>query len=777
VVTPFVAFWKSPTDLSHLGVGVLKGALSLLSHSTSGFFGFIAKVSATAGQGVATLSLDSDFRIWHRDKIVTEVTNLNREWKRRGLQSMQAMVTRPVYDIFFGVGTAITGVIMSPIRGYEREGRIGLVKGVAIGGLGIISKPTVGVLDALAHFTASIHDIAKSVNVLEKRYQPAIKYRLPYTFGIMNILEPYDYVLARAAFLLNIFPSKKQRKATTSSEVLIHAEFLPNIGTDTYAIITSSRILLIKIKKELMGELIPTLSWEVFLFAEAKIASKLSDHGHNGVALSITMTKMFENKDSGLGLEASVHEGTYYDTQETTNVQHTPLATEAGNPRSSEFRHGLSRGNRGELIEWYTILAEYQFRRQLARLHNVICCLVGNFNDLITDSLLGRPGSTEGYTSFGIFFFEHPSEVSRKSRSAEDPLGSVLEFVPWVSEKTFADIAEHEFPNPPNYLSNLRRQWTYADEINASRIEGGQEWIIAGRADAVFLVEHLETPKNSKLSDINTDAESTSREASDKIPPVLSKGDDDSTKLDASGSAHNMFELAAAPIAGFFFTPSDTIPSSTSKSIDSTLERSYSPGEQNTPKSALSTNANQSPQRTESVGEAHHYSYVDEELSNDALVKNVNSPDSAGHAKSTKATRSQSPDALQATYGYRPSKRKSNDTRIERMEALIEKLLVLNTEQVLHGHHDPRNCFATTDVSEASAETEEIRLELQRMREQLQKHMKNEEESHKEIDAMRNEIAQLRTQIGSSIIHDSSRSDGSITTHSQQSFAYDDIVP
>ena len=72
VVEPLMAIIRSPTDPSRVGLGFAAGTLSLFSHSTSGFFGFIAKVSAAAGQAVSTLSMDAEFRDWHRDHVSTQ---------------------------------------------------------------------------------------------------------------------------------------------------------------------------------------------------------------------------------------------------------------------------------------------------------------------------------------------------------------------------------------------------------------------------------------------------------------------------------------------------------------------------------------------------------------------------------------------------------------------------------------------------------------------------------------------------------------------------------
>ena len=300
VVVPSVAFMKTPTDPSRVGLGVAQGTLSLVSHSTSGFFGALAKFSAVAGQIVATLSLDKDFRDWHRDKVVVEITNLNREWKRRGVQSVGQMLTRPIVDIFLGITDGISGVIISPVKGYQRNGKVGLTKGIALGGIGLVAKPSVGVLDALAHFTASIHDIAKSVNILDRRLQPALRLRLPYTFGMMSILAPFDAVAARAADLLKRFPIKESRRtsAAMAFETMIHVEVLPSTGSKTFAIATSARVVLVWVKKEPNGSMTTSLCWEVPFSEVATISSRVDDHGHNGVALTLLKRSHDDNSES-----------------------------------------------------------------------------------------------------------------------------------------------------------------------------------------------------------------------------------------------------------------------------------------------------------------------------------------------------------------------------------------------------------------------------------------------------------------------------------------------
>ena len=62
-----------------------------------------------------------------------EATNLDRSWKRRGLQNAGKMIVRPVADIATGVTSGIFGIVLSPAHGLRKAGGIGLARGVVSG--------------------------------------------------------------------------------------------------------------------------------------------------------------------------------------------------------------------------------------------------------------------------------------------------------------------------------------------------------------------------------------------------------------------------------------------------------------------------------------------------------------------------------------------------------------------------------------------------------------------------------------------------------------------
>ena len=515
-VQPSREFLRSPNNPSRVGIGVAKGTLSLLSHSASGIFGFFAKMSATAGQAAASLSFDADYQQWHRDMILTEAKNLSRQWKKRGAGKISKILTRPLVDILRGIALGTTGLVLSPYKGAKREGGAGFAKGIAIGTIGVFVKPTVGVLDAFTHFTGSIHDVAKSVNVLDKRLQPVTKLRLPYSFGFMNVLVPYDIVTGRSVQLLKDFPISKRRRVrrTPWNEVHVASESLNmEPGTETILIVSTHRIVLFKVKKD-NGNQVSALCWEVHLGTEIRITSRIQEHGHNGVALTIS-TRMpsssvafdipsendaAERHDTGQ-FEALSEVPSYVSDGQDATAQTVSYGTQPSGVwefsavrgevnrftvRDNHF-FGATKKQGGDVLEWFTVLAEFHHRRQLTRLHNAICCLAGDLESVSIDHGLNRDGSLEGYTSFGQFLFSR--EEADFVDGHENSISEELEDIPWVDEKFLVDTAGMSREEIAAEFTKQRKRWTWEKEMRSSRTMGGPSWLVDARAKTLFLPE------------------------------------------------------------------------------------------------------------------------------------------------------------------------------------------------------------------------------------------------------------------------------------------------
>jgi hypothetical protein len=492
-----LALMRTPTDPSRAGIILAQGTLSLVSHSASGFFGTLARVSASAGQAVAALSLDADYRNWHRE-IVVKTTNLGREWKKRGLQNTGKIILRPFADLLIGVSGGVAGVVVQPIKGFRQDGAMGLLRGAAIGLIGLIAKPIVGIFDSFAHFTASVHDIAKSVNLLEKRDGFATRLRKSYSFGPLGVLATYNTDVARAKQLLHEFPLRLSFQATFPAEIIIHVEFLPGaISYETALIATSQRIAVIQVREELAGYPVADLCWQAVYAVDSIVQSKLDDQRYGHGASLCLMSKRFGD--------------THSRTESSDDVLNEPkpgpsskLAVPRGlstpkerqrswkAPRESETNSGTD----GSATKRFTIIAEYQFRQQLACFHNVVCCISGRFDDLLFEGPEDTPNNyVDGLTCFGMFLFDRPTAVA----IMRDESIVKLDNVPWIPKFKIVEYSEKS-PNEQKLLiSALQEHWTLSDEMEAARNEGGPSWLVEAKARSRF-IEPVANQRNAKQS-------------------------------------------------------------------------------------------------------------------------------------------------------------------------------------------------------------------------------------------------------------------------------------
>jgi hypothetical protein len=487
VVAPSVALLKTPTDPSRAGFILAQGTLSLVSQSASGFFGTLARVSASAGQAVAALSLDVEYRDWHRNQIVAKTTNLSREWKKRGLQTRGKIILRPFADLLIGVSGGVVGVVVQPLKGFRQDGRRGFCKGAAIGLVGLVAKPIVGILDSFAHFTISIHDLAKSVNVLDKRIQPASRLRLPYCFGPLGILAPYNADVARAKRLLHQFPLRLSRQATLPAEIIVHVEFLPGgITFETAIIATSQRIAVLQVREELAGYPVADLCWQG-CYADSIVLSRLDDqmYGH-GASLTLTSKKVSDANSRTESSDDVLFEPKPGSSSKLAFSLGLSTPKERQRPWKAARESESNIGNDGGTVQnRFTIIAEYQFRQQLARFHNVVSCISGRFDDLLLDD---PDDSTncyiDGSTCFGMFLFDRSPPAFSFAR--EESMFQ-LDYVAWIPKNV---ILAHTRKSPHEQklaLATLREQWAFSDEMEAAKSEGGPAWLVEANAWSRFI--------------------------------------------------------------------------------------------------------------------------------------------------------------------------------------------------------------------------------------------------------------------------------------------------
>lgn len=512
LVTPSKEFMRSPNNPSRVGIGCAKGTLSLVSHCASGCSGLFARLFANFGHFLALVSCDAEYQRWHRDSIEAEMQSLDRYWKRRGLEAPCNIVTRPFVDVINGVAYGISGLITMPIHGARKDGCRGLTIGVCLGGSGVFVKPLVGIFDAVAHVAGSIHDFAKSVNVLEKRYQPPRKLRLPYTFGLKNVLIPFNPTTARCVLLLKKFPISKnslpqgQRgRNIARSEVHVASEVLDmEIGVKTFLVVSTVRVALFKMKRSHLDLYVSTLCWEVPLFDQENISTKVQEQGHNGLALTVTVCP----KSSVLSNDQAASQAPINEVASLLDSEDEDVSDKLGvsmiNTRNVHFLPDPNSAWTNKCnsdLTYFTVLADFNHRRQLTRIHNAICCVTGQINSIIVDRGLNKNGSTEGYTSFVDFTFTEGKAIKDISTTStlEQNDCTYMEYLPWVPEAFFTDIKGLSDLEASQHFAELRSSWTLEKEKDATQRLGGPTWLVEARAKATYVSETPTNIRNSKV--------------------------------------------------------------------------------------------------------------------------------------------------------------------------------------------------------------------------------------------------------------------------------------
>ncbi len=134
---PAKGLMKSPRDFGH---GLAKGTVSIIKNTLTGVFSAASKITQTVGKSMAVLSMD--------EKFIETTTRRNVEVGC--CSNFQTGSLKLAEGIFFGV----TGIVTEPIVELRRVGAntvIALIKGLGRGLVGIVIKPTVGVVNFVTY--------------------------------------------------------------------------------------------------------------------------------------------------------------------------------------------------------------------------------------------------------------------------------------------------------------------------------------------------------------------------------------------------------------------------------------------------------------------------------------------------------------------------------------------------------------------------------------------------------------------------------------------------
>lgn len=146
---------KSPQDF---GKGLAKGTASLVKKSTYALFDTASKLTGTVAKVGATLTMDDDYK---RERAARSAVQA----KHAGEGIMYGF-----RDFGIGLYKGVTGVVLEPIKGAQKEGALGLLKGVGRGMAGVVLKPVVGAVDIVTRTTEGIKNTTRYFD--DKRKAP-----------------------------------------------------------------------------------------------------------------------------------------------------------------------------------------------------------------------------------------------------------------------------------------------------------------------------------------------------------------------------------------------------------------------------------------------------------------------------------------------------------------------------------------------------------------------------------------------------------------------------
>ncbi|XP_045765599.1 vacuolar protein sorting-associated protein 13 isoform X2 [Maniola jurtina] len=129
---PFQGAIQGPGEFAE---GLMLGVRSLVGHTVGGAAGAVSRITGAMGHGLAALSLDKDYQRRRRDNINKPPANLQEGLARSGK------------GLVMGVVDGVTGVFTKPFEGARDQGVEGFFKGLGVGAVGLVARPTAGVVD------------------------------------------------------------------------------------------------------------------------------------------------------------------------------------------------------------------------------------------------------------------------------------------------------------------------------------------------------------------------------------------------------------------------------------------------------------------------------------------------------------------------------------------------------------------------------------------------------------------------------------------------------
>lgn len=209
-----------------LGIGIAKGASSFVKKSVFGFSDSMAKFTGSLSKGLAAATLDQEFQNSRRMK-------RSRNRPKHALYGITSGGNAFAESLASGIG----GLARHPMQGAEKEGALGLVKGIGKGLLGVPTKAAIGAFDLASNMAEGVRN---TTTVFDQEGLDRV--RLSRFIGQDGIVRPYSQREALGQFWLKTLDNGRY----FNEDYIAHLE-LP--GKDLLVMLTYNGIMLVRTRK------------------------------------------------------------------------------------------------------------------------------------------------------------------------------------------------------------------------------------------------------------------------------------------------------------------------------------------------------------------------------------------------------------------------------------------------------------------------------------------------------------------------------------------------
>ncbi|KAM8714231.1 hypothetical protein ACLKA7_014379 [Drosophila subpalustris] len=212
---PFHGAIQGPGEFAE---GLVLGVKSLFGHTVGGAAGAVSKITGAMGKGLAALTFDEDYQRKRRQGMHNKPKNFHEGLARSGK------------GLVMGFVDGVTGVVTKPVSGAREQGVEGFFKGLGKGAIGLVARPTAGVVDFASGSFEAVRRATESSDEVKRLRPPRFQH-------YDNVLRPYCHKEA----LGNIMLKELDKGKFASTDSFVHCEEI--VQKHEYLLVTNYRLI------------------------------------------------------------------------------------------------------------------------------------------------------------------------------------------------------------------------------------------------------------------------------------------------------------------------------------------------------------------------------------------------------------------------------------------------------------------------------------------------------------------------------------------------------